>query len=342
MWTTNFDRGGTQAKTLQELFCFFPLVGVLQQEFNISLFTINILLSITAVLGNFLVLVALHKESSLHPPSKLLYRCLATTDLLVGLVAQPLNATYWMSVVQEHWSLCRNAFDAATITSFALCGVSLMTMMAISVDRLLALLLGLRYKQIVTLTRTYIIVATFWIVSSVAGLSHILDYRILICSDFSVGRKRLELNIRRLRQRRRDVKIKASIASLQAKQLAERVKRDNEVREQEFQEEMVQRELEWKLECRKRELDQLRRKREDEMAVISAQSQAEVARLEHEILGQEFNEGKACNDEIFKVSKSSPSLKHYVVPSPKATSEVERKDSPCTEVKPGITKGYVF
>ena len=38
---------------------------------------------------------------------------------------------------------------------------------------------------------------------------------------------------------RRDAKIKAAIASLQAKQLAERVKRDNEVREREFQEEMA-------------------------------------------------------------------------------------------------------
>ena len=143
-------------------------------------------------------------------------------------------------------------------------------------------------------------------------------------------------------KRRRDAKIKAAVASLQAKQLAERVKRDNEVRELEFQEEMVQKELEWKLECRKRELDLLRRKRDDEMAVISAQNQAEVAQLEHEILGQESNEGKASNGEISKVSKSSPSLKHYVVPSPKAISEVESKDSPCTEVKRGIVKDYVY
>ena len=143
-------------------------------------------------------------------------------------------------------------------------------------------------------------------------------------------------------KRRRDAKIKAAVASLRAKQLTERVKRDNEVRELEFQEEMVQKELEWKLECRKPELDLLRRKRDDEMAVISAQNEAEVAQLEHEILGQESNEGKASNDEISKVSKSSPSLKHYVEPSPKAISEVESKDSPCTEVKRGIVKEYVY
>ena len=50
---------------------------------NFSCFlAVDILLSITAFTGNFLTLVALHKESSLHPPSKLLHRCLATTDLL--------------------------------------------------------------------------------------------------------------------------------------------------------------------------------------------------------------------------------------------------------------------
>jgi len=36
--------------------------------------------------------------------------------------------------------------------------------------------------------------------------------------------------------------MKAAIASLQAKQLAERVKRDNEVREEEFRGEMAQKE----------------------------------------------------------------------------------------------------
>ena len=39
-----------------------------------------------------------------------------------------------------------------------------MTLTAISVDRLLALLLGLRYRQVVTLKRTYVIVVTIWIV----------------------------------------------------------------------------------------------------------------------------------------------------------------------------------
>ena len=143
-----------------------------------SFAAVHIFLSITAFLGNSLTLVALHKISSLHPPSKLLYRCLATTDLLVGLVAQPLYVTYLMSVVHEHWSLCHYVIEAAYITSVALCGVSLLTMAVISVDRLLALLLGLRYKEIVTLKRIYIIIASFWVLCLVASLCTIFDQRI--------------------------------------------------------------------------------------------------------------------------------------------------------------------
>ena len=137
-----------------------------------------VLLSITISLGGSLIFVALHKESSLHPPSKLLYRCLAKTDLLVGIFSQSIMVTYYMSLVHEHWSLCRYARDAAYIPGYTLCGVSLSAMTAISVDRLLALMLGLRYRHTVTLKRTYLIVAIFWVFSSFSGLLYFLNYRI--------------------------------------------------------------------------------------------------------------------------------------------------------------------
>ena len=51
-------------------------------------------------------------------------------------------------------------------------------MAAISVDRLLALLLGLRYKEMVTLKRIYIIIASFCVLCLVASLCTIFDQRI--------------------------------------------------------------------------------------------------------------------------------------------------------------------
>ena len=177
MATTNITGSGTNAQTFEESLCSSVWVGEFKQQ-SISFSAINILLFTTAILGNSLILVALHKESSLHSPSKLLYRCLATTDLLVGLVTQPLYTTYWMVLVHEHWSLCHYARDAVYVSSYALCSVSLLTLTAISVDRLLAMLLGLRYKEVVTLRRTYIILAIFWIVSLLSGLFFHLNYRI--------------------------------------------------------------------------------------------------------------------------------------------------------------------
>ena len=116
MSTTNFSSGRSRTESYKELLCSPSLVGGLQQQLSICFVAVDILLSITAFFGNSLILASLYKESSLHPPSKLLYRCLATTDLLVGLVAQPLDALCWISVVQEHWSLCRYARDAASTT----------------------------------------------------------------------------------------------------------------------------------------------------------------------------------------------------------------------------------
>ena len=68
---------------------------------------VNALMSVTAFLGNVLMLFsALHKESSLHPPSKLLLRCLAATDLCVGLTSEPLTVICWMSVTNGHRTIC--------------------------------------------------------------------------------------------------------------------------------------------------------------------------------------------------------------------------------------------
>ena len=131
----------------------------------IFLSSLNIILSIAAFLGNTLILVALNKESSLHLPSKLLYRNLAITDLCVGIVVGPLAVIYWISVLTERWDICFYADSAVGFAGYTLCSVSLFTLTAISVDRLLALLLGLRYRQVVTYKRTCIAAIFFWILS---------------------------------------------------------------------------------------------------------------------------------------------------------------------------------
>ena len=124
---------------------------------------LNIFLSIFATLGNVLILVALRKVSSIHPPTKLLFRCLTVTDLCVGLLCQPLFVyvnyigLYFDigNFIVEFW----NVFDFVFVLFLS---VSPITSAAISVDRLLALLLGLRYRHVVTLCRVRVVIACVW------------------------------------------------------------------------------------------------------------------------------------------------------------------------------------
>ena len=164
-------------KTLQELLCAADVtIGITYQLTWLS--GLNIFLSITAVLGNTLILVALRRETSLHPPSKLLFRCLSTTDLCVGLLSQPMYAAYEISLLNGRRDACRYTFVTSFIAGYILSGVSLFTPTAISVDRLLALLLGLRYRLIVTLRRTVFIVIVIWILAIVCSTLYFWNYRI--------------------------------------------------------------------------------------------------------------------------------------------------------------------
>ena len=127
---------------------------------------LNIFLAITASLGNALILIALHKVTSIYPPTKLLFRCLAVTDLLVGLISQPLYVTFLFRFFTA-WNVRNTAIMGADDFFFSLLpAVSLLTSAAISVDRLLALLLGLRYRHTVTLRRVWMVIVCFWLISA--------------------------------------------------------------------------------------------------------------------------------------------------------------------------------
>ncbi|CAH3191626.1 unnamed protein product [Porites evermanni] len=156
--------GGENQQTIAELYCSVEFTGEVHGEL-VFLSVINTFLSITAFLGNTLILVALRKDTSIHPSSRLLYRNLAITDLCVGIIVEPLTVAYSISVVNRRWDICYYTYLTEHFSSVTLCSVSLITLTAISVDRLLALLLGLRYRQVVTLKRTRLIAIGGWIVS---------------------------------------------------------------------------------------------------------------------------------------------------------------------------------
>ena len=137
--------------------------------------TVNILLALTAVLGNTVILAALRKTSSLHSPSKVLLSGLALTDLVVGLFCQPLYVSYLLSCAGKKASLVQWSSSVYPLGYILVC-ISVLTMTAISVDRFLALHLKHRYREVVTLLRVKVIVSTIWIAGGLLGLLRFHNY----------------------------------------------------------------------------------------------------------------------------------------------------------------------
>ena len=147
----------------------------------------NIFLFITSCLGNALILIALHKVSSIYPPTKLSFRCLAVTDLCVGLLVHPLFATDQLFRITE---MSENDLyyvrEVSRATNWIWCAVSVLTVTAISEDRLLALSLGLRYRHVVTLRRIRVAVICFWFIGASVGSIRIwrTDITFMLASVF--------------------------------------------------------------------------------------------------------------------------------------------------------------
>ena len=158
--------------TSQEFFCSSGLGA----RWKMFISILSVPLAITAFLGNILIIAALQKVSSLHPPSKILLGSLACTDLGVGLISHPLLIGYVM--FYENFKVFNYVATLYYTIGLVFSAISLLTLTAISVDRLLALLLGLRYRQVVTLKRAWVLVATIWLFSPSGEAVVLCSFRI--------------------------------------------------------------------------------------------------------------------------------------------------------------------
>ena len=127
-------------------------------------------LGIAAIVGNTVILIALYKETSLHKPSKVLLRSLVASDLYVGFV-QLVFGAYWISIPQRQWQICRLVYFVHRPSAAISVAVSLWTITAISVDRLFALLLKFRYRQVVTLRKVYVVAIASWVCDGIGFAS---------------------------------------------------------------------------------------------------------------------------------------------------------------------------
>ena len=117
---------------------------------------LNAPLMLIAIIGNTLVSSAIFRTPSLRSPPIVFISSMGASDLLVGLVVQPVYIANELS----NDSLTK----LLNITSHCACAVSLSTMTSISVDRFLALHYHMRYPNLMTTHRALYISATNWLI----------------------------------------------------------------------------------------------------------------------------------------------------------------------------------
>ena len=131
--------------------------------------TVMSFLSLTAIIGNVLILVSICRALQfLRQPSYVLLINLAFADLCVGFLAEPLYLLRTIPLLINPYSaLSSNVEHAFIFLSYFLSSLSLWTAAAISLDRLMALHLHMKYSTIVTKFRVCVLVVVLLILSSI-------------------------------------------------------------------------------------------------------------------------------------------------------------------------------
>ena len=137
----------------------------------ITTIIINIITSPLTVLFNVLVIMAVKRRPRLQSYPNILLACLALTDALTGLIVQPsfvLFRTFQLLGINES-EIILDVFHNFSLRTVSLC--SLLHLMLITCDRLIAIKFTLRYPHLVTARNIKVAVITVWIVSFISGVT---------------------------------------------------------------------------------------------------------------------------------------------------------------------------
>ncbi|XP_016312576.1 adenosine receptor A3 [Sinocyclocheilus anshuiensis] len=126
--------------------------------------SLEVLIAVGCCLGNMLVIWAVWRSGALNKPTFCLIVSLAVADFLVGAVAIPLAVTVDIHIkIPFHACLFISCFLIVPLQA------SVLTLLAIAVDRCLRVCIPFRYKSTVTKKRSWFLAAMCWILASVLG-----------------------------------------------------------------------------------------------------------------------------------------------------------------------------
>ena len=154
--------------TCEELVKFFPSISEYEELFStyIANCVVNSFLSYTAIALNILAIYAIFKTSAIPKSLRTLLVSLAVSDIGVGLVSHPFYVSLLVKWVQRNNPTCVNYKALLNISGFFSIA-SFLGVVAISVDRFLAIHFHLRYQELVTHKRVIGGVVIIWVWSVV-------------------------------------------------------------------------------------------------------------------------------------------------------------------------------
>ncbi|EDO32748.1 predicted protein, partial [Nematostella vectensis] len=129
----------------------------------------NTLIGLVAIIGNTLLLASVNKTRALQTISNAFVCSLALADLLVGLIAAPLNI---LRVESTH-NAFNKAFDLSVIHSLVAATFSLT---AVSCDRFIAISRPLRYPSLMTPKVTTKVLALIWFTATIEAIPSVFLY----------------------------------------------------------------------------------------------------------------------------------------------------------------------
>lgn len=151
---------------------------------------INVIFLLVAVVGNTVILTAILKTTALRTCSNFFLGNLVLSDLLVGLMVQPLYVLYKTGEAMEKYSCVAHALFS---TSAWLCaGVSFLTLTALNCERHIAIFSSLRYRSLVKPRRVLNISIIIWLLSLLLvssrffGLNNVVFY-VICCTIIAVS-----------------------------------------------------------------------------------------------------------------------------------------------------------
>ena len=157
---------------MSELFCnesldYFPTYPELKdlRSTFITNCIFNNFLTHTSIMLNIVTIYAIHKTSAIAKTLKTLLLSLAFSDVAVGLFSQPIYTFFLVKWLHLEHINC-NTYQVLNIPVYFFLTASFLGVVAVGVDRFLAVHLHLRYQELVTHKRVVVVVIGKWLCSA--------------------------------------------------------------------------------------------------------------------------------------------------------------------------------